>query len=89
MNCTNASRLKPSSKGFKMLKHLIICGDSTKYELLTEALGKVGSKQMLRGYYSVYFGGWVRSGVVTLNQSTHKYSITTHGVLMFLNAKSR
>ena len=89
---TNASRLNPSSKGFKMLDHLMHhshLGGCTKYELLTEVLGKVGSKQKLRGYYSVYFQGWVKSGVVTLDHDTYKYNITPHGTLMFLNAKSR
>lgn len=75
-----------------MLAHLMNhshLGGCTKYELLTEALGKSGSKSQLRGYYSAYFQGWVNSGVVQLDRKTHKYSITTHGVRMFMNAKSR
>jgi len=82
----NATRLTTSSKGFKMLSLIIKKDGTTKYECLTEALGKVGSKEQLRGYYSCYFRGWMDSGVVSYDPTTYKYHITPAGTHLYVLA---
>ena len=57
----DGSRIKLGSKGHKMLKYIVDHGTVSKYELVTKVLGKVGSRQSLRGYYSCYMRGWRRS----------------------------
>lgn len=79
--------MKKGQNGFKMMRHILANDGATKYECLTEALGKSGSKQDLRGYYSCYFRGWVDSGVVTYDPKTYKYHATAKGAHYFLNAK--
>ena len=85
----NATTLNRNSKGVDMLEHIISNNGATKYECLTQALGKIGSKEKLRGYYSCYFRGWVDSGVVTLNHITHKYPCTKYGASLYLTALTK
>jgi len=85
----NGTRLTKSTQGFKMLQLIILKNGCTKYECVTEALGKVGSKQKLRGYYSCYFRGLVDSDVLEYNARTKKYRCTSHGATVFLDASAR
>ena len=85
---SNASRINKRSKGYKMLELIIRNSGATKYECLQE-IGKQGTKKQLRGYYSVYFQGWVKNKVVSYESKHHKYKITNHGKMMFLKASAK
>ena len=88
MYTANGSRLTTASKGFAILRHIANTGGASKYDCLTIALGKIGSKKDLRGYYSCYFRGLVDNGV--LNPSVKGvYTITDHGKSLLLNAYLR
>ena len=81
----NGSKLTTSSKGFAILRHIANNGGASKYDCLTIALGKSGSKNDLRGYYSSYFRGLVDNGV--LNPSVKGvYTLTEHGKSVLLKA---
>lgn len=82
----NANRMKFGQNGFKMMQYILKNDGATKYECLTEALGKKGSKHRLRGYYSCYFRGWMDAGVVTYDPKTYKYHATAHGAHQYLLA---
>jgi len=83
------SKMKKGQNGFKMMRYILSNECATKYECLTEALGKSGSKKSLRGYYSCYFKGWINSGVVTYDKSTYKYHATAKGAHYFLEASMK
>ena len=85
----NGSRFTTASKGFKILCYLFSNGPKTKYECVTEVLGKVGSKQKLRGYYCVYFASLRDSGFVNYNPSNFTYSITDKGMKVIFNVQRR
>lgn len=80
------SRFTTESKGFKVL-YFIAQHDqgATKYSVLTDCLNKKGTKQQLRGYYSVYFQSFVDNGMLTLNRQTNCYSITPKGRELIVN----
>lgn len=78
MYTANGSRLTRESNGFKMLQLISETGGASKYDCLTIALGKKGSRSELRGYYSCYFRGLVDNKV--LNPSVKGiYTLTDHG----------
>lgn len=85
----NGSRFTTSSKGFKILSHIFSNGPKTKYECVTEVLGKVGSKEKLRGYYCVYFAALRDEGLVEYNRSNFTYSITDKGMKLIFNVQKR
>ena len=67
-----------NTNGYKMIKLIAETGGCSKYDCLTIALDKIGSKQDLRGYYSCYFRGLVNNKV--LNASVKGiYTLTQHG----------
>lgn len=82
-------RFTKDSKGFKILKYIDKHNGATKYECITKVLRKCGSKQKLRGYYSVYFGLLVKSGILTLDYKSHVYSITEKGKEIIVTTKSK
>jgi hypothetical protein len=82
----NGKNMVKDNNAYKMLELIINNDGATKYECLTKALGKVGSKQQLRGYYSCYFRGLVDSGVLTHDPKTFKYHITPHGSQLYIIA---
>lgn len=83
----NGKNMKKGQNGFKMMEFILKNNGATKYELVTNVLGKVGTKKELRGYYSCYMRGWVDSGLVELDTKTHKYYATAKGANYFLCAK--
>ena len=85
----NGSRFTTSSKGYKILCHILLNGPKTKYECVTDVLGKVGSKQKLRGYYCVYFAALRDCGLVQYNSSNFTYSITEKGMKVISNVQKR
>lgn len=85
----NGTRINMFSKGYKILEYISENKGATKYEVLTQALGKVGTKQRLRGYYSVYFADYVYNGLLTLDNVTHKYHITELGRQRIVEASIR
>lgn len=83
-NNSNANRLKRDNQCFKILNHLINNGPSTKYQLLTLALNKTGTKKSLRGYYSLYFQSLVHHDIISIkrcenDRRSFRYSITQIG----------
>ena len=89
MVTVNGKRLTPNSQGFKILSHIIENDGASKYSCVTNVLGRVGSRQQLRGYYSDYFLGLVTSGVLSLDKKTHIYKITGRGLHRYLLAGKR
>lgn len=85
----NASRLTVKSQGFKILDFIAANDGATKYECVTEALGKTGTKQELRGYYCVTFQGWVRNGILSYDKKTYKYQLTAKGAQAYVKALKR
>lgn len=85
----NGTALTKKSKGFKLLKYIAENKGATKYECITNTLCKNGTKHDLRGYYSSYFHGLTINGVLSYNKSTHKYNITDHGAVIFVEAMGR
>lgn len=86
MYTANGNRMVKDNNTYKMLELILKNNGATKYECLTQALGKVGSKQKLRGYYSCFFRGLVDSGVLEYDHKTYKYYITAKGANLFLKA---
>ncbi len=58
-----------------ILDYIKMNGPTGKYDILTNALGKVGSKNSLRGYYCVYMRSMRDSGL--LNYYNKTYHLTT------------
>lgn len=85
----NENSLSKNSPGFQMLQLIILNNGATKYECLTQALGKVGSKQMLRKKYALFFNAWLNTNVCTYNHRTHKYRCTSHGAELFVKASEK
>jgi len=83
------TNLTKNSKGAQILRHILVNGPKTKYECVTEVLGKVGSKKSLRGYYSCYFRGLVDEGILSYNSKTFQYNVTEKGVNTYHNALIR
>lgn len=84
-----ATNLRSSSKGYKVLQYILNKEGATKYECVTEVLGKTGSRSELRGYYSDSFRGWVDNGVLTRDPKTMMYNITPYGRSLVLKASLR
>jgi hypothetical protein len=82
----NANRLTVNTNGYKMLEYIVMNDGATKYELVTNVLGKTGTKKSLRGYYSCYMRGWVDSGIVEYDKTNFKYYITRLGMNRMLSA---
>jgi hypothetical protein len=78
----DGSRIKLGSKGHKMLKYIVDHGTVSKYELVTKVLGKVGSRQSLRGYYSCYMRGWMDHGILKYNKFNSTYEVTEKGAYL-------
>lgn len=81
--------MKKGQNGYKMMQYILVNEGATKYECLTNALGKTGSKQKLRGYYSCYFAGWMQAGIVTYDPKTYKYHATAKGANYFIKASEK
>lgn len=52
---------------------------ATKYDIVTNVLGKRGSRKDLRGYYSVFFSMAKNSGLLSYDSKTYNYHITEKG----------
>ena len=83
----NATRLNRYSKGTAILNFIFVNGKATKYECVTNVLGKIGTKQSLRGYYCAAFRGWMENGV--LEYTGYNYSLTEHGIELLKLANIR
>jgi hypothetical protein len=82
MYTADGSRIKLGSQGHKMLRYIIDNGSVSKYELVTKVLGKVGSRQKLRGYYSCYMRGWMDNGILKYNHFNSTYEVTPKGACL-------
>jgi hypothetical protein len=85
----NATRINKNSQIFKILNTIAVKNGATKYECLTEGLGLEGSKQRLRGYYSVCFRGLSDNGVLSYSKENYKYHLTQLGIQRYLDAASK
>ena len=73
------SHMTGERKGTKLraiLKYVDENQGATKYEIITDVLGKTGTKRDLRGYYSTNFASMRGSGLLNLDFDTHIYTIT-------------
>lgn len=85
----NATKLTSDSQGFKILDYIIKNEGATKYDCLTQALGKRGTRDQLRGYYSVYFQSLRANNVLIYNNVSKKYHITPLGLARYVVAQAR
>ena len=69
---TVATRINMNSKTFKILAYIAKNGGASKYDFVTNVLGKKGDNQQLRGYYSVWSENMVKGGILTLENGIYK-----------------
>ncbi len=68
----------------KFLSHIKENGPTSKYDLLI-MIGKKGSKQKLRGYFSDYFASLRDNGLLNYDYSCKKHSLTTKSAKLIYN----
>ena len=88
---SNARTITTESKTFKILSYIHKNVGATKYECVTNVLGLKGSKDLLRGYYSSIFRGWVDNDVLSpgSHKNGFKYTLTSNGIEMMKDAMLR
>ncbi len=73
---------KENTKLRAMLQYIKENGPTRKYDLLTKALDKTGTRKQLKGYYGVYMERLRTSGLLNYDYSTFEYSLTTTSAIL-------
>lgn len=85
----DGSKSNKDSKYFKILKYIIEHGPTTKYDCVTNALGVIGTRKRLRGYYSTMFQTMRLNKLLVLNYDNYTYCITDKSIALVARILSK